>query len=192
MPMRYFPLLLFALAAQFSYSQKDPEMNVIYGDKHVFTINTPSGWVNDKKVAISIGLASYFYAQADARKEPKSYIYAMGYDKDKWNKNLRSFVNADIATFDNKYPNLTYCIAKMGRPAGIIDATMITFSNLTDRYRDEVVYMETDFSILIFVLSTFSKGDYINYQPVFEQLMSTFLYCGSDPKSFFEKLGKKN
>lgn len=192
MPMRFFPFLLFVLTMKFLYGQEDPEMNVIYGDKHVFTINTPSGWINDTELAIKNGLASYFYAKEDAMKEPKSYIYAMGYDKNLWNKNLKSFVNADIATFDSKYPNLTYCIAKSGKPEGIIDATMITFSNLTDRYKDEVVYMETDFSILIFVFSTYSEIDYIKYDPVFDQMMSTFHYGGSDPNSFLEKLENKN
>lgn len=176
----------------YSSGQTKSPVNVLYGDKHIFTINTPEGWVNDKEAASKINLVSFFYSLSDADKNPKSHMYAMGYDKDESNKDLKTFVNGDIASFKKKYPNLTYEEVQVGKSGGIIDATMLSFSNLGDRYKEEVIYLETDFSILVFVFATFSETDYKNYEPIFTEWIRSFNYRGSDPKPFLEWLKKKN
>lgn len=179
-------VLLFMILTHYSIGQDKPEINIIYGDKHIFTVATPHGWVNDKAAASKIGLVSFFYAKADTNKNPKSHIYAMGYDKDENNKNLESFVDGDIINFRKKYPDLTYEQITIGKQGVIIDALMLSFSNLDDRYREEVIYLETAFSILVFVFSTFTEADYQRYQPVFDQFMASFTYRGHNPKPFLE------
>lgn len=184
--MRYQILSLFALLTFDSFGQNQPEMNVIYGDQHIFTISTPEGWINDKEAASTIGLVSFFYNKDDANKNPKSHMYAMGYDKDENNKDLESFMNGDIANFKKKYPNLTYEQIETGKSGAIIDAQLLSYSNLEDRFKEEVLYLETELSILVFVFSTFSEQDYQNYQPVFDQLVGSFNYRGNNPKPFLE------
>ncbi len=184
--MRYLILPLFVLLTFNSFGQTEAEMNVIYGDQHIFTISTPEGWVNDKEAASTIGLVSFLYNKEDANKNPKSHMYAMGYDKDENNSDLESFMNGDIANFKKKYPNLTYKQIETGKSGAIIDAKMLSYSNLEDRYKEEVVYLETEFSILVFVFSTFSEQDYQNYQPVFDQLVGSFNYRGNNPKPFLD------
>jgi hypothetical protein len=119
-------------------------------------------------------------------------MYAMGYDKDESNKDLKSFMNGDIASFKKKYPNLTYEQIEIGKSGGLVDAKMLSYSNLEDRFKEEVIYLETDFSILVFVFSTFSETDYQNYQPVFDQLVGSFNYRGSNPQPFLEWQKKQN
>lgn len=184
--MRYLVLLIAAILAFNSFGQAQAEVNVIYGEKHIFTVLTPEGWVNDKEAASKIGLVSLMYSSADTNKTPKSHMYAKGYDKDKNNKNLKSFLNGDIANFRKKYPNLSYEQIEIGKSGAIIDATMLSFSNLEDRYKEEVIYLETEFSVLVFVFSTFSEHDYINYQPIFDQFVASFNYRGSNPKPFLD------
>ena len=113
-------------------------------------------------------------------------MYAMGYDKDEDNKDLNSFVNGDIESFKKKYPDLIYEKIEIGKTAGIIDATMLSFSKLSDRFKEEVIYLETDLSILVFVFSAYSKSDFENYQSTFDAFMSSFNYRGSNPKPFLE------
>ncbi|MEQ8415835.1 MAG: hypothetical protein RIB71_15260 [Imperialibacter sp.] len=184
--MRYSTLLLLSFLTLNSVAQSQPETNVIYGDRHIFTVSTPDGWVNDKQLASKIGLASFFYAKADADKKPKSYMYAIGYDKSPDNKNLESFVNGDIKNFKGKYPDLTFEQIDVGKSGAIIDATMLSFANLGDRFKEEVIYLETELSVIVFSFSTFNKSDYLNYQPVFDQLVGSFNYRGADPKPFLE------
>ena len=61
-----------------------------------------------------------------------------------------------------------------------------TYSNLEDRYKEEVLYLETELSILVFVFATFSEEDYQNYLPVFDQLITSFNYRGNNPKPFLD------
>jgi hypothetical protein len=190
--LKYYLILLQSIFAFHSYGQYQPEQNVIYGDQHIFTISTPEGWVNDKESASKIGLVSFFYSKSDVDKEPKSHMYAMGYDKDENNKELKSFMNGDIANFKKKYPKLTYEQIEIGKSGGIIDATMLSYSNLDDRFKEEVIYLETEFSVLVFVFSTFSEADYKSYQPVFDQLVASFNYRGSNPQPFLEWQKKQN
>ncbi|MEQ8472170.1 MAG: hypothetical protein RIC35_13345 [Marinoscillum sp.] len=161
-------------------------MNVIYGDQYIFTISTPVGWVNDKEAAATIGLVSFFYNKEDADRSPKSHMYAMGYDKDANKQGLESFMKGNISSFKKKYPNLTYEQIETGKSGGIVDAQLLSYSNLEDRYKEEVLYLETEFSILVFVFSTFSEQDYQNYQPVFDQFIGSFNYRGNNPKPFLE------
>lgn len=184
--MRKLTPLFFTFLAFISFGQTQPEMNVIYGDQHIFTIATPKGWVNDKEAASLIRLVSFFYNKQDSGKDQKSHMYAMGYDKDEQNKNLASFMKGDIENFKKKYPNLTYDEIKTGISGAIIDAQMLSFSNLEDRYKEEVIYMETEFSILVFVFSTYTEEDYKKYLPVFDQFMASFTYRGNNPKPFLE------
>ncbi len=161
-------------------------MNVIYGEHHIFTISTPEGWVNDKEAASSIGLISFFYNKEDQSKNTKSYMYAMGYDKDNETESLEAFMSGDIAHFKKKYPKLTYEQVETEKSGAIINAQMLSYSNLEDRYKEEVLYLETELSILVFVFATFSEEDYQNYLPVFDQLITSFNYRGNNPKPFLD------
>ncbi len=176
----------------FALGQTKPEINVIYGEEHIFTVETPQNWINDKKAAESIGLVSFFYSKDDKDKAKKSYFYAMGYDKDEHNSDLATFMAGDLKTFKKKYPDLTYEEIKVGVTGGVIDGRMLSFDNLSDRYREEVIYMETEYSILVFSFSTFTKEDYLNYQPVFDAFTSSFKYRGNDPKPYLEWLKSRN
>jgi hypothetical protein len=163
-----------------------PEINVIYGDNHIFTVETPEGWINDKEAASTIKLVSFFYAKSDSMKPKKSYVYAMGYDKDAQNRDLKSFMEGDLRKLQKKYPALVYEEIAIGASGGIINAKMYAFDNLSDRYREEVIYMETKESILVFSFSAFTEIDYESYQPDFDKFVSSFNYRGNDPKPFLE------
>jgi len=174
-----------------AFGQTQPEVNVIYGDHHIFTINTPDGWTNDKEMAQSIGLVSFFYSKADKDSNQKSHMYAMGYDKDENNKDLTSFINGDIKNFKKKYPDLTYEEVKIGTTGGIIDGKMLSFDNLTDRYKEEVIYMETNESILVFIFSTFTEKDYNDYQTIFDSFIGSFNYRGNNPQPYLDWVKSK-
>lgn len=130
-------------------AKSTPEINVIYGANHIFTVETPEGWINDKQAASTIKLVSFFYAKSDSKKSKKSYMYAMGYDKDGQNMDFKSFIDADLSKLKKKYPALAYEEIAIGATGGMINARMYAFDNLSDRYREEVIYME---SLLIFSL----------------------------------------
>ena len=184
--MRNTILFLLSLITLHCFGQSQPEMNVIYGEHHIFTISTPEGWVNDKEAASSIGLISFFYNKEDQSKNTKSYMYAMGYDKDNETESLEAFMSGDIAHFKKKYPKLTYEQVETEKSGAIINAQMLSYSNLEDRYKEEVLYLETELSILVFVFATFSEEDYQNYLPVFDQLITSFNYRGNNPKPFLD------
>lgn len=174
-------------------TKSTPEINVIHGDNHIFTVETPEGWINDKEAASTINLVSFFYAKSDSKKSKRSYIYAMGYDKDGQNKDLKSFMDGDLRKLKRKYPTLVHEEIAVGASGGIINAKMYAFDNLSDRYREEVIYMETKESILVFSFAALTKSDYESYQPVFDKFVSSFNYRGNDPKhSLTGKRSKNN
>lgn len=189
--MRYILAFLLCSITINLNAQSQPDMNVIYGDKHIFTIITPDGWINDKESAAKIGLVSFFYSKEDIKKNPRSHFYAIGYDKNEKDHDLKSFMTGDIANFKKKYPELKYEQIEIGRSEGIVDGKLLSYSNLKDRFREEVLYLETEFSILVFVFSAFSEADYQNYLPIFDQFLASFNYRGSNPKPFLEWQSKQ-
>ncbi len=184
--MKFILSLIFSALLFFELFGQPPEMNVIYGDNHIFTINTPTGWVNDKELASKIGIASFFYAQSDVDKNPKSYMYAMGYDKDQKNKDLKTFIQGDIANFKQKYPNLTYDEIRVEGAPPIIASRLLSYKDLDDRFGEEVLYMETDSSIIVLIFAAFTAEEFMKYQPAFDSFAGSFQYRGNDPKPFLE------
>lgn len=169
-----------------------PELNVVYGEKHIFTVETPDGWINDKEFAQKIGLVCFFYAKADAQVGQKSYIYANGIDKEDPEETLDDFIVGDLKKFREKYPDLSYEKIDVAITGGVKGGILYSFANLSDRFKEEVLYIETDSSILVFSFSATTEDDYTKYQPVFDAFIQSFNYRGNSPQPFLDYMEKMN
>jgi len=169
-----------------------PEINVVYGEKHIFTVETPDGWVNDKEFAQKIGLVCFFYAKTDSQVKQKSYIYANGIDKAVPEETLDDFIEGDLREFREKYPDLTYEQIDVTFTGGVKGGILYSFSNLYDRFKEEVLYGETDSSILVFSFSATTEEDYTKYQPVFDAFIKSFNYRGNNPQPFLDYMENMN
>jgi hypothetical protein len=177
--------------AQSEQKKNAPEINVVYGDKHIFTIETPEGWINDKDNAKKIGLVNFFYVRADSLIKQKSYLYANGYDKAATNETLEGFIKGDLETYHKKYPDYKYEIVNIEFTGGVKNGKLYSFSNLKDRYKEEVLYAETESTIIVFSFSATTEKDYKNYQSVFDAFVKSFNYRGDNPKPFLDYMNKK-
>src|SRR5688572_25610917 len=188
----------FLIITHWSFGQgaqqiKRPEINVVYGEKHIFTIETPTDWINDKESAKTIGLVNFFYAKADTAVRQKSYLYANGYDKASVTETLEEFIKSDLKIFRKKYPNCKIEIMEVGfSDSSLKNAKLYSFSNLSDRYKEEVLYSETNESIIVFSFSATTESDHKKYQLVFDDFVKSFKYRGDNPKPFLEYMNKKN
>lgn len=185
---KFLIFIVFISANNWIYGQtiNQPETNVVYGDKHIFTIETPDNWINDKVSAQKIGLVCFFYPKLETEKKKKNYIYANGIDKDSPNENLKDFIEGDLKKFRKKYPDFTFEIIAVDFTGGLRNGTLYSFSNLTDRFKEEVLYGETDDSFLIFSFAAMTSEDYKKYQPVFDRFITSFNYRGNNPQPFLD------
>lgn len=177
--------------AQDVQKSRGQETNVVYGDKHIFTIETPEGWTNDKPYAQKNGLVNLFFATADSAVKQKSYLYANGYDKRSIKETLEEFIKGDLETYRKKYSNFEFEIINVGFSGGVKNGKLYSFSNLGDRYREEVLYGETNQSIIILSFSATTKDDYEKYRSVFDAFVKSFEYRGDNPKPFLDYLNTK-
>ena len=83
-------------------------INVVFGQKHIFTIETPANWINDRELARSFSLVCFFYPSTDSVNELRSYIYALGIDKSNPNESLNDFLSKDLKKFRSRFPDFTY------------------------------------------------------------------------------------
>ncbi len=186
--------LLTIYLASYSYAngqEKTPEINVVYGDKHIFTIQTPIGWTNDKEFAKKIGLVNFFYSSVDTLVKQKSYMYANGYDKNPSGQSLQNFIDNDLKKYKMKYPEFKFERIEVGLSGGIKNGQLYSFSNLHDRYREEILFTESNEAIIVFSFSATTESDYKKYQSVFDSFVSSFVYRGNNPKPFLEYMSKK-
>ncbi|MBK3519895.1 hypothetical protein [Carboxylicivirga marina] len=185
--MTYFTfitLLIINLAPVFSQTK---DINVIYGKNHLFTVETPSNWVNDRQAASTIGLTNFFYCIDDKDKPQRSYIFASGIDKSAAKDSLQAFVHGDIAGFKKKYPDAKITQSDFSHSPPIINIIGLSFENLHDRYKEEVIYLETDKTFIILTFCAMSEADYQKYNPVFDtEFIGGFKYLGNDPTPFLE------
>lgn len=187
-------LLLTIYFVSYSYAsgqQITPEINVVYGDNHIFTIQTPIGWTNDKEFAQKIGLVNFFYSSADTLVRQKSYIYVNGYDKNPTGQTLQTFIDSDLKKYKKKYAESKFNKSEIGLSGGIKNGQLYSFSNLHDRFKEEVLFAESDEAIIVFSFSATTESDYKKYQSVFDSFVSSFVYRGNNPRPFLEYLNKK-
>lgn len=163
-----------------------PEVNVVYGEKHIFTIETPKNWINDKNFAQKIGLVCFFYPENEKDKPGKNYFFANGIDKENAEETLADFIEADLEQFRNKYPYMTFETTPVEFSGELRNGVLYSFSNLKNRYMEEVLYVETDESFLIFSFAALTSDDYDKYQIVFDDFVVSFNYRGNNPKPFIE------
>lgn len=181
-------ILVFAIVLSLGYAHaQEKDMNVVYGDHHIFTIETPPNWINDKKAAQTIDLTNFFFCADDIDNSPKSYMYALGIDKASKSEDLEEFIEGDIQKFKQKYPDAEVEIIDIGHTPPIISSKMLSFDNLHDRYREEVVYLETEETVIVLSFAAFSESDYNKYIEVFDsEFIGSFQYRGNNPKPFLE------
>jgi len=178
-------LSLYVVFAQPRQNQT-ADINVVYGKGHIFTIETPIGWINDKENAKKIGLVNFFYARADTSVIQKSYMYVLGIDKESNKETLQSFISGDLQSYRKKYPDFKYEIVEVEFNGGVKNGKLYSFSNLKDRYKEEVLYAETETAIIVFAFSATTPKDYENYQSVFDAFIMSFNYRGDNPKPFLD------
>lgn len=176
--------------AQTGQNNQTADINVVYGERHIFTIETPIGWINDKEFAQKNRLVNFFYAKADSSVIQKSYMYANGYDKVSINETLHGFISGDLQKYRIKYPEFKYETVEIEFNGGVKNGKLYSFSNLTDRYKEEVLYAETKSTIIVFAFSATTQKDYENYQSVFDAFIMSFNYRGDNPKPFLEYMDK--
>jgi hypothetical protein len=182
--------IIILLCTIFSIAQDRPEINVVYGEKHIFTIETPKNWINDRELAQQIGLVCFFYATGEKNRN-LNYFYANGIDKETPKDKLDDFIKSDLETYKKKYPKLTFSVVPVEFTGGVRNGKFYSFSNLTDRYKEEVLYSETDDSFIIIAFSSLTKEEYEKNQPIFDKFVESFNYRGNNPKPFLDYM-KKN
>jgi hypothetical protein len=95
-----------------------------------------------------------------------------------------------LETYRNKYPDYKYEAVKIEFSGGVKNGKIYSYSNLKDRYKEEVLYAETESTILIFAFSATTENDYQNYQTVFDAFVKSFNYRGDNPKPFLDYMNK--
>jgi hypothetical protein len=170
----------------FGQNPGEPEINVIYGDNHIFTIETPENWINDRDLAQKLGLVCFFYPILEINKSPKNYCFANGLDKTSQEETLADFIEGDLKELRKKYPDFDHEKIPVAFDGGVKNGVLLSFSNLTDKFKEEVVYAETEESFIIFSFSALTEDDYIKYQPTFDAFVASFQYQGNNPKPFLE------
>ena len=180
-------ILLVTFTPQWAFAKENaPELNIIHGKHHLFSVETPKGWINDKQRARSMNLVSLFYPKDDTTRGNNVFIYAMGYDKQDSNETLDDFITADIVTFKQQNPKLTYK-KLMGVGLGaILNSEAYAFENLEHRFKEEVIYMETKHTIIVLVFSALSKKSYKQNVKLFDSFITSFNFRGHDPQPFLK------
>lgn len=101
MKLKLFLTFLIIIIFQILLAQTSdkPEVNIVYGDKHIFTIETPKDWINNREAAKTINLVCFFYPKSESDNEYKNYFYANGIDKLSTDESLKDFIDADIKSY---------------------------------------------------------------------------------------------
>ena len=158
---------------------------IVYGDKHVFKVETPKNWVRDTESAQKSGLVAFFYPST-FKNWNAVYAFAHGYGKDV-GEGIDSFIENDLIKFGKKYPQLDHQEIPLNAEPPILQGRMLSFKNLTDRYTEEVVYLETETAIITIVFAASTEAIYDQHVSGFNEFVATFKFLGTNLDDFRKK-----
>ncbi|MCX7821664.1 MAG: hypothetical protein N2258_08345, partial [Brevinematales bacterium] len=106
--MKRFFLIFLILAAPLFSTEDDRLVCMIYGQKHLFSVITPTNWIFDRELANMIGLPHFIYPESETNPERKNvFIYARGADrKENSKEDFDSFVRNDTNYFISNVPEI--------------------------------------------------------------------------------------
>lgn len=176
-----FKIYFLYLVFQTSIAMAEPEKVVIYGDTHIFTVDRAENWILDRELAASQGIGSFFYP-ADNGSKTETYFYATGWEKPSKDSTLSEFIETNISQIKQSFPNVAYKKVKQGASGAIRQAWMYTYENMGNRFKEDVIYLESDTTVINLVFSTKSEVSYKKYVKDFDKMASSFEYLSSDPE----------
>lgn len=166
----------------------EPEKVVIYGENHIFTIDRAENWILDRELAASQQLGSFFYPE-DNKSKTETYFYAHGWEKPNEDSTLAEFIESNISQIKRSFPHATYTKEKQEASGAIREAWLYTYENMGNRFKEEVIYLESDTTVINLVFSAKSEDSYKKYVKDFNQMAFSFKYLSSDPEKIKKSLG---
>jgi hypothetical protein len=171
---------------------------IIYGDAHVFTVDTPSGWTLDRELAKRNGLVHMIYPSSESALI-ENYIYAIGWGRDSGNENIEKFIEADIKQFKDLFPGIKDAELKIQgtrKPNKYLTGKMklIEFTNFpksSGKYAESVFYCETNKSIITIAFSSHTSDSHDKYFPAYQAVINSFNFISDSPQEFFKEIGDK-
>ena len=174
------------------------EPAIIYGDAHVFTVVTPSGWTLDREVAKQNGLVHMIYPSSESGLI-ENYIYAIGWGRDSANENIEKFIEADIKQFKDLFPEIKDTDLKIQSTQKSNQyltgkRKLIKFTNFpksSGKYAESIFYCEANKSIITITFSSHTSDSYDKYFLAYQAVINSFNFISDNPQEFFKEVGDK-
>lgn len=172
--------LVIAFLATVASAQTKAESGIVYGTDHSFFITAPDGWVLDTDSGASQGLHAVFYREGEtwARAGAVMYVNAASKRVD-GQRTLKELMDYDIGQFRKKSPALRVASAPPAMAHGH-KAEILTFEGDQFGNYEAVAYIDEEFTVVMLVLTSRTKGEYDRAYPDFEKLVASYQFLTSD------------
>jgi hypothetical protein len=169
-----FLLFCFSLSVR---SAEEWNSGIVYGPNHAFFISAPKDWVLDNESGIPDGLHAVFYPVGSSWKKSDIVMYANGFSKpENGDRSLKGFIEADVANFKEKNPEIRI---ESGKELITVDgkkATVLLFTGDKWGNHESVAYIEEEKCIITLVLSTKSDTLFKKSQTAFDDLVKSYRF----------------
>ena len=170
--------------------KKDDELvwGMLYGDKHVFFVKAPEGWVLDNSSAVEQGLHAVFYPKGGSWEKSPTVMYARGMEIDT-TSTLEDFIKSDIENFKKDFPGMkideldSILIKEKERVAKVFK-----FSGGGYQHTDAIAYIKEKENVSMIVITTKIPKELDTYYSKFIELVQSYMHV-ENYKAFKEKYG---
>ncbi len=167
-----------ALGAAIPAADEDGHGGIVYGDKHAFMVQAPSGWVLDNSSGVGQGLHAVFYPVGStwADSEVVMYVNTVARQDD---QTLSDFIAWEQAEFRKHSPDLA--IATLD-PVVTEHGTRAELRQLTgDQHgnHEAIAYIGEDATFVMIVLSAKSGPLFEEALPAFRGLVKSYTFITS-------------
>jgi len=153
---------------------------LVYGERHAFFIDAPSGWTLDTKSGVSEGLHAVFYPTGTSWKNAPAVMYVNTAAR-RPGKTLAAFVQDEIAGFHETNPKL---VVKDGEPIAIPgrEPAMVRYLS-GDQWdnREAIAYLNEKRVFVLFVLTCRTEESYSSSLAAFRTLVGSYDFLTDRP-----------
>lgn len=179
MGLKFFVILFFI--ANISFAQND-NSGIVFGEKHVYSLTAPKGWILDNKAGVDQGLQAVFYPEGSSWAEGTTVMYANFAIYADGQNTVDELINYDTTEFKKQSPDLKITRQQNIEVKNDIAAKVYSFTNDKNNNTESVAYIPAPTGTVLIIITSRDKDEYKEFYPKFEELVRSYNWLSSDIK----------
>lgn len=161
------------------------QLNMLYGDDHVFGVVTPAGWTLDSKAGLPSNIRAVLYPKGQKWQTATAAMYVNPLHQRKGEAPLSfdAMIARDTREFIEHWPKGKVTEGRPLPTGGQKTASVRYFTKSGGEAEEAVAYVEEQGLVMLIVLTAHTPRDFRGALPAFEKLVGSYVFMAGNVRT---------